>query len=261
MLKIYLQIFGTIAIALIILLNYNVFVKKPNMEKISELKKQIAKLETDAATLDAILDHRQHFSTLEDIQSEDYSDVRIFITANFDEPLFMHRVQKLVDLSGCTTNGLVVSKITRVSKPLQYTEFKTKPKENLAKSIKAFIDTMNKYTGKPGNWQKIVGDTGTFSSRLQFYQEIGVGKKYPGNMVKGFEIHRLKVNVTGSYTSVKKFLYLISLNRPFMQPVLHSFMPINNKLGSEKRFRAATTILTFVDKNQKIQPIEVVQKG
>lgn len=261
MLKIYLQIFGTIAIALIILLNYNVFVKKPNREKISELKKEITKLETTAATLKAILDHQKLFSKLEGIQSEDYADVRIFVTSNFDEPSFMHRVQKLVDLSGCITNGIVVSKITNVSKPIQYVDFKTRSKETLEPSIAAFIETMDKYTSNPSRWQKIVGPTSTYSSRLQFYQEIGVGKKYPGTMVRGFEIRRLKVNVVGSFTSVKKFLYLISLNRPFMQPVLHSFAPINEKQGSEKKFRAATTILTFVDKNQEIKPIQVANTG
>ncbi|MBU1024292.1 hypothetical protein KKB99_08435 [bacterium] len=261
MLKIYLQIFGTIAIALIILLNYNVFVKKPNLEKISELKKEIAKLEIITATLDKVLTHRQHFSKLEDLQSQDYANVRVFVTPDFDEPQYMHRVQKLVDLSGCTTNGIVVSKITNVAKPFEYDEFKTKPKENLEASVKSFITTMDKYAGNPGNWQNIVGETGTYSSRLPFYMEIGAGKKYPPNMVKGFEIHRIKVNVMGNYTSVKKFLHLISQNRPFMQPVLHSFIPVNDKQGSEKIFKASTTILTFVDKNKTMQPIQVAKQG
>ncbi|MCD6217995.1 hypothetical protein J7L05_09075 [bacterium] len=256
MLKIYLQIFGTLALGLIILLNYNVFMKKPNKEKIVELQKEMKTLEVTAQTLDKVLNHRPHFGTLENFQSQDLDDVRVFYADSFNEPAFMGKLQKLVDLSGCTTNGIIVGNIKGVSNPLKYEFFKTKQKENLEKSINSFVSTMDEYAGNTAKWQSIVGDNSDYSSRLVFYHSISGGKKFPSSMNKGFEVHRFKLNLKGNYTSCKKFLYLVSRNRPFTEAIVHSFVPINEKQGVEKMFACRVTILTYRDKNEKMHPIQ-----
>lgn len=256
MLKIYLQIFGTLALGLIILLNYNVFMKTPNKEKIVELQKELATLEVTAQTLDDVLNHRPHFGTIENLQSQDLDDVRVFYSNSFNEPEFMRKLQKVIDLSGCTTNGMIVGNIKRVSHPLKYELFKTKPKENLANSIESFVSTMDEYAGSAAKWQSIVGDNSAYSSRLLFYHSISQGKKFPGSMIKGLEIHRFKVNLKGNYTSCKKFLYLINRNRPFTEAIVHSFVPINDKQGIEKIFACRVTIVTYTDKNEKMHPIQ-----
>lgn len=252
MLKIYLQVFGTLALALIILLNYNVFVKKPNMELIGELKKELGTLAENAAVLDSILTHRPHFGTLEDLQNQDLDDVKVFFGDTFSEPEFMRKLQKLIDISGCSTNGVIVGNISKVAKPLAYSDFKTRPKENLQKSIESFIETMDDYTGKPAKWQTVVGNNSEYASRLMFYHAISSGKKFPATMIKGLESHRFKLTIKGNYTACKKFLYLIERNRPFTQAVVHSFVPVNDRQGIEKIFSCRLTIVTFKDKNEKM---------
>ena len=258
MLKIYLQIFGTLALGLIILLNYNVFMKKPNIEKIEELQKEMKTLEVTAQTLDKVLNHRPHFGTIENLQTQDLDDVRVFYADSFSEPEFMKKLQKLIDLSGCVTNGVIVGNIKRTPNPLAYELFKTKPKENLEKSINSFVSTMDEYTSKASKWQSIVGDNSDYSKRLVFYHSISQGKKFPSSMMKGLEIHRFKLNLKGNYTSCKKFLYLISRNRPFTEAIVHSFVPINDKQGIEKTFACHVTILSYRDRNEKMRPIEKV---
>lgn len=255
MLKIYLQIFGTLALGLIILLNYNVFMKKPNKERIDELQKELKTLDVTAQTLDEVLTHRPHFGTIENLQSQDMEDVRVFYADTFNEPEFMKKLQKLIDLSGCATNGVTVGSIKNVPNPLKYEFFKTKPKENLANSIDSFVSTMDTYAGNAAKWQSIVGDNSAYSSRLLFYNSISAGKKFPSSMIKGMEIHRFKLNLKGNYTSCKKFLYLISRNRPFTEAIVHSFVPVNDLQGMEKVFACRVTILTYRDMNERMYGI------
>ncbi len=255
MLKIYLQIFGTLALGLIILLNYNVFVKKPLKEQITELKKELITLEGQAVVLDKILNHRPHFGTIENLQDQDFDDVRVFFADSFSEPQFMKKLQKLVDISGCTTNGIIVGNISRVPRPLEYEVFKTKPKENLLKSIDSFVNTLDEYTSEPAKWQVVVSDNSKYGSRLLFYYSMAAGKKYPASMIKGLETHRFKLTIKGNYTSCKKFLYLISRDRPFTQAVVHAFIPTSAKQGVEKMFSCRLTIISYRDKNKRMSPV------
>jgi hypothetical protein len=86
-----------------------------------------------------------------------------------------------------------------------------------------------------------------------FYRDIGAGKKYPGSMMGGFEIHRFQLTVKGPYNNCKKFLWLVSQNRPFTQVTVHSFTPITKALGTEKIFACRVTVWTYVDKNGEMQ--------
>ena len=254
MLKIYLQIFGTIAVCLIIFLNYNVFIKKPNQERLQEIRKELKTLERSNNTLDKVLKFRPHFPILANLQKNDYDEAGVFFADEFNEPKFMGRLQKLVDLSGCTNNGIKVGRITKVSKPAQYADFVTKQKNEIEKSVESFLTTMGKYYSDSKKQQQIEGPDSRYSSRLMFYQEMSAGKKFPRTLMKGMEVHRFNMTLRGSYTACKKFLWLVSENRPYAQATVLGFAPVSKELqGPVKKFTLRVVIQTYVDKNGKME--------
>lgn len=253
MLKIYLQFFGSIALCVIIFLNYQVFVQKPNREKIKEIQKEVTTLSAQKNKLDEILNFKGHFQDVEDYQFKDYDNVRVFFSDTFNEPRFMGRIQKLIDLSGCTTDGILVGKVTKAAKPSMFEDFVTKPKENLEKNVDTFIETMKTYTGAAKKWQSIVGPDANYSSRLPFYLTMAKGKKYPSTMLKSMDIYRFNLTVKGNYTSCKRFLYLVNRNRPYTQVQVTSFNPVTKDQGPDKQFACRVVVFTYMDKAQKMQ--------
>jgi hypothetical protein len=165
----------------------------------------------------------------------------------------MGKIQKLVDLSECTTDGIIVGKVTKAAKPAVYDDFVTKPKENLEKNVDTFIQTMKTNTEAAQNWQKIIGPDSSYSSRLPFYMAMAKGKKYPPTMLKSMDIHRFNLTVKGNYTSCKRFLYLVGRNRPYTQVQVMSFNPISKDMGPEKQFACRVVVFTYVDQAQKMQ--------
>jgi hypothetical protein len=256
MLKIFLQIFGVLALCVIIVLNYNIFIEKPIKEKVKETRKEYNTVETQNKVLKSVLNHQGRFGKLEESNFVDYADVAVFFAYDFFEPTIMARIQKLVDLSGCENDGLKVGRTTKAAKPAAYSDFVTKQKEDLLKSVDSFVKTMDKWYGDAKLEQKINGADSNYGSRLEFYQQMSSGKNFPHTMNKGIEIHRFNLTLTGTYAQCKKFLWLTSQNRPFIQASIMSFVPIKKAQkapGAEKFFSLKVTILTYVDRNEKMQ--------
>jgi len=252
MLKIYLQIFGTIALCVILWFNYSVFVQKPMKAQIAASQEEVKKLQAQNAILESILEFKPYFSKLEQLHVNDYKDANIFFARTFNEPRFMGRIQKMVDLAGCETDGIKVGKITSGKKISTYEQnFMTAAKDQkaLQASVQAFIETMGKYTKDSKMWQSVAGPDSHYANRLMFYRELGGGKKYPGSTMGGFDIHRFQLTVKGSYNNCKKFLWLVNQNRPFTQVYVQSFTPITKGIGTDKIFAVRVTVFTYMDKN------------
>ena len=264
MLKIYLQIFGTIALCFILFLNYQVFGQKPMKAEIIKTKAEVQALQKKKEVLESILEYKTYFKQIEECQFDDYKDVNIFFASTFSEPLFMNRIQKMVELSGCTNTGILVSKTTAAKNKIAFEKFKTsakeKDKEKLNASIKAFVDTMKAQRKDSKKWEEIVAPTSDYGKRLTFYKSLGEGKKYPKSMGAGFELHRFSLTLKGPYNSCKKFLWLVSQNRPFTQATVQSFSPVMKRGQGGKAaeagiasFSCRIIVLTIVDKNARMQ--------
>lgn len=259
MLKIYLQIFAPIAICLIVFLNYNVFIQKPMEEDIEKIQRELRSIQEQRKVLDSVLEFQQFFQPLQELQFQDFEAVRVFLSDDYNEPRFMHRIQRMVDLSGATNTGIIVGRVTQAARRAQYNDFKTDPSvgDELGRSVESFLQTMGSFFKDPERQKQIMGEDSSYASRLLFYQPMSTGKAFPRSMARGIEMRRFNVTVQGNYNQCKRLLWLISENRPYTQAVIMSFNPITpDARGPDKKFELRLVIITYADRNGRMQRTE-----
>ena len=248
MLKIYIQIFGTIALVAILLINYNFFYRSPAMDAIAEQGKKLKKANDSTAVMDGIITYEPKIAPVMKVIDRDREDLaNLDLPTSFSEPDMEKVIYDLVLKCDLDSRGIMVQRVQAAAPKVAVTDFVATPKEQDAfkASIESFQNTMKALEGP--RMEEFRNSTNA-ADRVAFYQAMSQGKPTKVKLSLGFERHQYKLTLTGTYTNVKRFLYLVSINKPLIQATSVRIVP-KTGLGETRPFTLDVTLVTYVDRN------------
>lgn len=251
MLKIYIQIFGTIALVAIILINYNFFYKTPVEEEIAKQKLEVVKLDDQLKTMDGIIAHAGKIAPVEQQIDDDKEVIELELPPTFSVPDKIKRIYELIIASELEYKGIIAQSVQRANPRTTVADFIAKPGDpaTFSGSIDAFKTTMAALEG--GTMTKFLNAENP-AERATFYIGMtGSSKawKPKAPLAQGFERHRYQLSgLTGSYANIKRFLWMVSQDKPLMQATSVRITP-RTGVGETRPFTLDVTIVAYVDRN------------
>lgn len=248
MLKIYIQIFGTIALVAVILINYNIFHRNPTLEDIAAKETELQKLMTRMAIYDGIIVHENKMQAVRPILDKDRELIRLELPTTFSVPDRMARIYNLILASNLEYTGILLQGFQQ-SRPnaTKITDFvpTISETEKFQASINAFDTAMK---GLDGNLPAFLNASSPMD-RLTFYDEMSKGVDFQkARLAQGFERYRFKLTLTGSYANIKKFLFLVANDKPLLQATGVRIVP-KQGVGESRPFQLDCIIVAYADRN------------
>jgi|GEM_PF-5309406 len=249
MLKIYIQIFGTIALVAIILINYNIFYRTPALEEIDAKQAQLDKVTGENDLMRTILAHESKFKQVEAKIDEDRETIRMELPTSFSPPDRTKRIYDLILACSLESTGIPMS-APLIGKPdvIKITDVVATPtdKDKFQKSIDSFRLAMDQIDPKMQQFLEAPSPM----DRWAFYDEISKG--LPGSdkikLGAGFERHRYRLNLSGTYPNVKRFLWLVANDKPLLQATSVRIVP-KAGLGETRLFGLDVVVIAYADRN------------
>lgn len=249
MLKIYIQIFGTIALVAIILINYNIFYRTPALEEIEAKQAALEKVTRENDLMRSILAHESKFTQVEGKLDQDRELLRLELPTSFSPPDRTKRIYDLILACSLESTGIPVG-APLPGKPdaVKITDVVATPtdKDKFQKSIDSFRDAMDKIDPKMQQFLEAPSPM----DRWQFYQDISAG--LPGydklKLGAGLERHRYRLNLTGTYPNIKRFLWLVANDKPLLQATSVRIVP-KAGLGETRVFGLDVVVIAYADRN------------
>ncbi|MCG3152056.1 MAG: hypothetical protein GEEBNDBF_01344 [bacterium] len=248
MLKIYIQIFGTIALVAIILINYNIFYRTPALEEIEVQNEKLTKVLAQTTVMDSILVHENKFRPVSETIDKDRDLIRLDIPTTFSAPDRTKRIYDLLLACNLDSTGLPVS-APMPGKPDAVKLADVVPNINetdkFMKNIQSFQKAMEGLEGKLPQFR----DSSSPMDRWAFYDSIAAGMPMEKiALTKGYERHRYRIQATGTYSNIKRFLWLVANDKPLLQATSVRITP-KTGVGDSRPFQLDCVIIVYADRN------------
>lgn len=250
MLKIYIQIFGTIALVAIILINYNIFYRTPAEEAIADTEEKLQKVEGELKLMDSILQYQGRFQVVEQVLDRDREIVRLELPTSFSPPDRTKRIYDLILAANLESTGIPVgAPLPAKTDAAKLTDVVSLMNEG-AKFLES-IDSFNQaMAGLDGKLPQFTQPGTSPIERWSFYEAISKGKDDYNKMklTAGLERHRYRLNLTGTYANIKRFLWLVANDKPLLQATSVRIVP-KAGVGDSRLFTLDVIVIAYADRN------------
>ncbi len=242
--KIAIKIGVVIVISLVLLLAYNLLLHGRYVKQARKFRRQIAEQEEIERRIQSLLFYKDELPSVRQVQYQDMQTLRNLIpdADEFVLTTYLRLIHRMLNENHLETGGINIAGSGSATGGTDFEETFSSDVTALQTDLENIVESLEFFKEKKGEMNNLLVS-------FDFYEKLATEAENFAAIAGGIEQHVFTLNVSGSYTDIKKFTYDVFNMRPHTALVNFQMRPAGPGFGPTRQYNAGFRLITYGDAN------------